>query len=176
MTLSPGAAIGVCPAEELPYRSGHYERFWAACQDLDIPIALHPGVHIDTPGACRLFRLVRQSPSVTDTNSNVDPIYGGSGLGQAVGNAVDMIVSMGRLLMGGVCERFPRLNFIFLESGGGWCPTQLERMDEQVETFSNPELVHRRRIFSNIDIEALLTEITSQKIAQTGIVVDYEYF
>jgi uncharacterized protein len=121
--------------DELPFSHNAYDRFWAACQDLDIPVALHPGVHIDTPGACRLFHLVRESTSFTDTNSNVDPIYGGSGLGQAVGNAVDMIVSMGRLLMGGVCERFPRLNFIFLESGGGWCPTQLERMDEQVETF-----------------------------------------
>jgi len=121
--------------DELPFSHTVYDRFWAACQDLDVPIALHPGVHIDTPGACRHFRLVRESPCFTDTNSNVDPIYGGSGLGQAVGNAVDMIVSMGRLLMGGVCERFPKLNFIFLESGGGWCPTQLERMDEQVETF-----------------------------------------
>jgi len=121
--------------DELPFSHNVYDRFWAACQDMDIPIAVHPGVHIDTPGACRLFRLVRDSACVTDTNSNVDPIYGGSGLGQAVGNAVDMIVTMGRLLMGGVCERFPRLNFIFLESGGGWCPTQLERMDEQVETF-----------------------------------------
>ena len=42
---------------------------------------------------------------------------------------------MGRLLMGGVCERFPDLKLLFLESGGGWVPTQLERMDEQVEAF-----------------------------------------
>jgi predicted TIM-barrel fold metal-dependent hydrolase len=46
-----------------------------------------------------------------------------------------MIVTMGRLLMGGVCERFPDLKLVFLESGGGWVPTQLERMDEQVEAF-----------------------------------------
>jgi len=46
-----------------------------------------------------------------------------------------MIVTMGRLLMGGVCERFPGLTFIFLESGGGSCATRLERMDEQVEQF-----------------------------------------
>ena len=121
--------------DELPFSHPAYDRFWAACQDLDTPVALHPGVHVDTPGACRKFRLVQDSPSFVATNSDVSPIYGGSGLGQAIGNAVDMIVSMGRLLMGGVCERFPRLNFIFLESGGGWCPTQLERMDEQVETF-----------------------------------------
>jgi predicted TIM-barrel fold metal-dependent hydrolase len=69
------------------------------------------------------------------TNMATDDIHGGSGLGQAVGNAVDMIVTMGRLLMGGVCERFPDLKLIFLESGGGWVPTQLERMDEQVQAF-----------------------------------------
>ena len=65
----------------------------------------------------------------------MDELHGGSALGQAVGNTVDMVVSLGRLLMGGVCERFPRLRFAFLESGGGWIPTQLQRMDEQVEAF-----------------------------------------
>ena len=51
------------------------------------------------------------------TNMAMNEIHGGSGLGQAVGNAVDMIVTMGRMLMGGVCERFPDLGFIFLEVG-----------------------------------------------------------
>jgi predicted TIM-barrel fold metal-dependent hydrolase len=42
---------------------------------------------------------------------------------------------MGRLLMGGVCERFPRLKLVFLESSGGWVPSILERFDEQVQAF-----------------------------------------
>jgi len=37
--------------------------------------------------------------------------------------------------MGGVCERFPRLKLVFLESSGGWVPSVLERMDEQVQAF-----------------------------------------
>ena len=80
------------------------------------PVAFHPGVHVDTPGACRKFGLVAVSESATVTNMAMDEIHGGSALGQAVGNPVDMIVTMGRLLMGGVCERFPRLKFVFLES------------------------------------------------------------
>ena len=72
---------------------------------------------------------------MTVTNMAMTEIYGGSALGQAVGNAVDMIVTMGRVLMGGVCERFPDLQLIFLEAGGGWVPSILERMDEQVEAF-----------------------------------------
>jgi predicted TIM-barrel fold metal-dependent hydrolase len=121
--------------DDLPFSNRVYDPFWAACQDLDVPIGLHPIVHCDTPGACRKFGLVRDHPSLNMTNSAVDEDHGGSALGQAVGNPVDMIVSMGRLLMGGVCERFPNLRFVFLESGGGWCATQLERMDEQIEAF-----------------------------------------
>jgi predicted TIM-barrel fold metal-dependent hydrolase len=121
--------------DELPLNHSVYDGFWAACQDLDIPVAFHPGVHVDTPGACRKFRLVAESENMMVTNMAMDELHGGSGLGQAVGNTVDMIVTLGRLLMGGVCERFPRLRFLFLESGGGWIPTQLDRMDEQVKAF-----------------------------------------
>ncbi len=121
--------------DELPLSHPVYDPFWAAAQELDVPVALHPGVHVDTPGACRKFGLVADSENMMVTNSSVDELHGGSGLGQAVGNTVDMVVTMGRLLMGGVCERFPRLRFLFLEAGGGWIPTQLERMDEQVKAF-----------------------------------------
>ena len=121
--------------DDLPLSHPVYEPFWAACQDLDIPVALHPGVHVDTPGACRKFGLVVESENMIATNMQVDELHGGSALGQAVGNTVDMIVTMGRLILGGVCERFPRLRLLFLEAGGGWIPTQLQRMDEQVKAF-----------------------------------------
>jgi predicted TIM-barrel fold metal-dependent hydrolase len=130
IAIRPSAYVG-----EAPFSNRVYDPFWAACQDLDVPIGLHPIAHVDTPGANRKFQLLRDHPSLNMTNSAVDEEHGGSALGQAIGNPVDMIVSMGRLLMGGVCERFPRLRFIFLESGGGWCATQLERMDEQIEAF-----------------------------------------
>jgi predicted TIM-barrel fold metal-dependent hydrolase len=121
--------------DELPFSHPVYDRFWAACQDLDVPVGLHPGVHVDTPGACRKLGLTHVDKNTTISNLMVDPLHGGCALGQAVGNTVDMIVAMGRLLMGGVCERFPRLRLLFLEAGGGWVPTQLERMDEQVKAF-----------------------------------------
>ncbi len=121
--------------DDLPLNHHVYDPFWAACQELGVPVALHPGVHVDTPGACRKFGLVAESENMMVTNMATDELHGGSGIGQAVGNTVDMIVSMGRLLMGGVCERFPDLRLLFLESGGGWIPTQLERMDEQVKAF-----------------------------------------
>jgi predicted TIM-barrel fold metal-dependent hydrolase len=121
--------------DELPFNHHVYDDFWSTCQVLGVPVAFHPGVHVDTPGACRKFGLVAVSENATVTNMAMDEIHGGSALGQAVGNPVDMIVTMGRLLMGGVCERFPRLKLVFLESSGGWMPSLLERMDEQVQAF-----------------------------------------
>jgi predicted TIM-barrel fold metal-dependent hydrolase len=133
--IRPSAYVIDEKGTELPLNHSVYDPFWAACQELGVPVGLHPGVHIDTPGACRKFGLVAESANMMITNTAVDETHGGSGLGQAVGNAADMIVTLGRITMGGVCERFPRLGFLLLESGGGWVPTQLERMDEQVKAF-----------------------------------------
>ena len=121
--------------DELPLNHHVYDPFWAVCQDLSMPVSFHPAVHVDTPGACRKFGLVAVSENTTITNMAMDEIHGGSALGQAVGNIADMVVTMGRLLMGGVCERFPNLKLVLLESSGGWVPSMLERMDEQVEAF-----------------------------------------
>lgn len=128
--VRPSAYVG-----ELPLNHSAYDRFWAVCQDLDVPVAFHPGVHVDTPGACRKFGLVADDENMMVTNMAMDELHGGSALGQSVGNAVDMVVTLGRMLMGGVCERFPRLRLLFLEAGGGWIPSILERMDEQVAAF-----------------------------------------
>ena len=121
--------------DELPLNHSVYDPFWAALEELDVPVAFHPGVHVDTPGACRKFGLVADDENMMITNMAMNELHGGSGLGQAVGNTVDMVVTLGRVLMGGVCERFPGLRLLFLEAGGGWIPTQLERMDEQVQAF-----------------------------------------
>jgi predicted TIM-barrel fold metal-dependent hydrolase len=128
--LRPSAYI-----DDLPLSHEVYEPFFAECEALDLVVAFHPGVHVDTPGACRKYGLVVEDADLIVVNNTVTRTVGGSGLGQAIGNAADMIVTVGRIVMGGVCERFPRLRFVFLESGGGWMPTILERMDEQVEEF-----------------------------------------
>ena len=39
------------------------------------------------------------------------------------------------LVLGGVLERHPKLRFVFLESGSGWLPYWLNRMDGHFETW-----------------------------------------
>jgi uncharacterized protein len=169
--------------DELPLNHRVYDPFWEACQDLDLPVSLHPGVHIDVPGACVKFGLVRHDQDLMVTNLGLSPEFGGSGFGQAIGNPVDMIVSMGRLIMGGVCERFPRLRFIFLESGGGWCATQLQRMDEQIEEFPiegrflsmAPSAYFRRQCYVSFDPEEWNLAASAQWIGPDRILWASDY-
>ncbi len=169
--------------DELPLNHRVYDPFWEACQDLDLPVSLHPGVHVDTPGACVKFGLVRLDADLMVTNLGLTPEYGGSGFGQAIGNPVDMIVSMGRLIMGGVCERFPRLRLIFLESGGGWCATQLQRMDEQIEEFPiegrflsmAPSAYFRRQCYVSFDPEEWNLAASAQWIGPDRILWASDY-
>ncbi len=169
--------------DELPLSNRVYDPFWATCQDLDVPVALHSGVYTDTPGACKKFRLVSDSPNIMLANTGVDENTGGSALGQAIGNTVDMIVSMGRLLMGGVCERFPRLRFLFLEAGGGWMPTQLQRMDEQVQAFPLerrwlsilPSEYFRRQCYAGFEVEEWNLAASAQYLGADRILWASDY-
>ena len=124
-------------ADDTPFSHPHYDPFWAACEELSIPVGLHPATHTDIHNAARLFGLIRRSADMAVTNKTADPVVGGTALSIAVGAPVDAIISLGRLLMGGVCERFPALRLLVLEAGGGWAASLLERMDDEVK--ANPQ-------------------------------------
>ena len=60
----------------------------------------------------------------------------------AVSHAFEEMLACAQLIAFGVLERHPELRVVFLESGGGWAPFWLERLDEQAESFGGfcPEL------------------------------------
>ena len=93
-----------------------YEPFWAAVQELNVPVAIHEGttMNVPTAGADRFenhwFRHMISHPH-------------------------EMQIACMSLIGGGVLERYPELRIVFLESGSGWLPHWLERMDEHVESF-----------------------------------------
>jgi predicted TIM-barrel fold metal-dependent hydrolase len=43
------------------------------------------------------------------------------------------MMAMIATIIGGVFERFPKLNIAYLESGIGWVPYMMDRLDEEVE-------------------------------------------
>src|SRR5205823_1334037 len=65
-------------------------------------------------------------------------------LQHASSNPMEMMRAMATMIGGGVFERFPDLRVTYLESGCGWLPFWLERLDEHLELMpeSVPFLKH----------------------------------
>lgn len=50
-----------------------------------------------------------------------------------VGHPFEQMISVCSVVVGGVLERFPKLRIAFLESGIGWVPYWMDRLDEEIE-------------------------------------------
>lgn len=115
-----GAAIGLLPAEDLPYRSPHYERFWAACQDVNMSINFHIN---SGPGRARSEQRVQMQNALLPR--------------QVHKHKLDCQLVLGELVGSGVLERYPGLNVVVAEAGAGWIPFYAQEFDYYQN--SNPD-------------------------------------
>jgi predicted TIM-barrel fold metal-dependent hydrolase len=85
--------------------------FFSACEANDVPLLLHEGTHtrVQTAGASRFKTHFAQ---------------------HACSHPIEMMMAFLALLEGGVLERHPNLRVGFLESGCGWLPYWLWRLDK----------------------------------------------
>ena len=133
-----------------PFNDPVYDPIWQAAQDTGLPIALHPFLSPDLPGACVGLRLARprkedgsyvdnfnpDTMQLEEQTRDVDLSARTSVLfTQAIANPVDVMSCIAYLTAGGVCERFPEAKFIFLEANGGWIVPWLERLDHHCKKF-----------------------------------------
>ncbi len=133
-----------------PFNDPVYDPVWQASADTGLPIALHPFLAADLPGACVGLRLGRprhadgryvddfdpENTASLEEQQGRDPSLQPSVLfTQAIANPVDVMSSIAYLTAGGVCERFPGAKFIFLEANGGWLVPWLERLDHHCRKF-----------------------------------------
>jgi len=109
-----GAMIWCSPPADQPYSSESYDPFWAAAQDLDMPVSLHAITGMERIpweyGAEK--RALRQ----TVTPHEIEK-------------------SFSILILSGVLERFPRLKIVSAENNCGWLPYYLQRMDRGFARF-----------------------------------------
>ena len=109
-----GAMIWCSPPADQPYSSPLYDPFWAAAQELDMPVSLHAITGIERIqweyGAEK--RAMRQ----TVTPHEIEK-------------------SFSILILSGVLERFPRLKIVSAENNCGWLPYYLQRMDRGFARF-----------------------------------------
>ncbi|MCS6926526.1 MAG: amidohydrolase [Candidatus Binatia bacterium] len=106
-----GAMIWASPPEERPYSSPEYDPFWAAAQDLEMPLSLHLAT-----GRRRESDLAGRDQAEFWVNSVVRPH--------------EIQHSLLTLIFSGVLERFPRLRVVSAENDIAWVPHLLERADK----------------------------------------------
>lgn len=107
--------VGVTIPPSLPGRNldhPDFHPFYEAIQDFDIPICIHWGNGTYLPGAG------------TDR-------FKKHFLTHAIGHPFEQMLALASLVCGGILEKFPRLRFGFLESGCGWAPYWMWRLDEE---------------------------------------------
>lgn len=109
-----GAIIWQLPPQELPLKSEHYFPFWAAAQDLEMPVSLH----VLTGFGRHLQR--HAFPGVERHRSSVLVKM------QEAANAIF------DLIFYGVLERFPRLKIVTVENEIAWIPYVFEQLDRYI--------------------------------------------
>lgn len=107
-----GAVIWASPPDDLPFYSEDYDPFWAAAQELEMPLSLHEfagwqWVDWDSSAKKRAVAFAVNSHEVEKTFAT--------------------------LILSGVLERFPRLQVVSAELNCGWLPFFLRRIDERFQ-------------------------------------------
>ncbi len=109
-----GAMIWAEPPDERPYAHPDYEPFWAAAQELNIPLSLHLGTGLKGHQSAAMKHLVLRVATIH----------------QAVERSLVV------LICDGVLEKFPRLKIVSAEHDVGWIPYLMEKMDKVQAKFS----------------------------------------
>lgn len=135
----------------------HWDPIWALAQDMELSINFHIG------------------------SGNI-PMYGTDNAGKHLNYAWTGTLlfnlnasAIASVIFGGICQRFPRLNFVSVESGVGWLPFMVELMDwnwrnsgipqEHPELELLPSEYFQRQIYSCFWFE---TEAAKAAIRQLG--------
>ena len=106
-----GTMIWQVPHPKLPFSDSHYERFWAASQDLELPVHLHiltgfgGSMKRQTSHGVSRFRI-----GVNQTREIEDALF--------------------EIIFTGVLERYPKLKVVSVENEIGWIPFWLRQCDK----------------------------------------------
>lgn len=119
-----GAVTIVLPSHPVRQRAGYhpdYERLWDTAESLGVAVSFH-GI---------------QSSYTAGTLSS--RYHDNHVLGHATGHPLELMLTLGAVLTGGVAARHPTLRFAFLEGNCGWLPWWLYALDERWKEYGDRE-------------------------------------
>ena len=105
-----GAMISVYPPPDKQYDRPEYEPFWAAAQDLDMPVSLHTATQRPGP----LQPSIDATTQTATFRANID---------------YWVRCSLSNLIYAGVFERYPKLKVVAVEFELAWAPYFLRMLD-----------------------------------------------
>jgi len=110
-----GAVAGVLPTympQSPDFGDTLYDPIYAAAQRLGVGLGFHTGTSADSLGGLRFRKFLSA---------------------HTIDHPAEQMMALIATIIGGVFERFPTLNIAYLESGIGWVPYMMDRLDEEVE-------------------------------------------
>ncbi len=156
-----GALIWGAPPEDRPYSLREYDPFWAAAQDLQMPLSLHI---LTGRGGVRF-----------------DPrrvLYGYMRLPQ------EIQLTFADLIVGGVPERFPRLKLVSAENDISWIPHFMYRLDHAYDRLRHfegltlpmlPSEYLKRNVVATFQFETTNVDFTRQIFGAEHIMWSSDY-
>lgn len=141
-----GAMIWQAPHPDLPFRSSHYDRFWAACQELRMPLSMHILTgHNYSKGGGRL-------PGIEHYRGSVNL------------KLMDAANAVFDFIFYGILDRYPGLKLVTVENEIGWLPFLLQQWDYYYNRFKGenpppiqeaPSFYFRRQVFATFFNDAV---------------------
>jgi predicted TIM-barrel fold metal-dependent hydrolase len=149
-----------------------WDRFWSAAQALELPVNFHVGA---TPG-----------PELLELPW--DPELRRKHPGRWL-NLIDVALFMdnyriiANLILSGLCERFPRLRFVSVESGIAWIPFVLDACEYQFDELMcereglslRPTEYFQRQILASFYFEGRRAQTAIEAIGAQSFMVESDY-
>lgn len=156
-----GAMIWASPPDERPYGHPDYDPFWAASQDLNMPLSLH--ILTGRGG----------------TGINFDKF-----LTSYMSLPAEIQRTLSIMIFGGVFERFPKLQIVSAENDVSWIPHFLYRLDHAYDRFRHFEGVNlsmlpseymKRNVVATFQFEQATADFTRQLFGAERIMWSSDY-
>jgi predicted TIM-barrel fold metal-dependent hydrolase len=157
-----GVLIWGSPPEDKPYGDPVYDPFWAAAQDLNMPISLH--ILTGRRGSRFSRRHVLRSYMTLPH---------------------EIQVSFADLVLGGVLERFPRLKLVSAENDISWLPHFCYRIDHAYDRLRyfeqstalpmKPSEYMKRQVWATFQFETENVGFTADKFGRDKLMWSSDY-
>jgi predicted TIM-barrel fold metal-dependent hydrolase len=124
-----------------PLNHPDYDRLWAVCQDLEVPVNVHGGTGAPAYAPFPSSALIQLTE--VDHYHKRPLIF---------------------MLLSGVFERFPRLKFVMTEAGCAWLPPLLARMDDSLQRVRDHGRIGELRFTPDQRLPKSATEYFQQNV------------